>query len=100
MGRRSGAVRRRRDVVSMEHDAGVLVCSNCGHVVSPNEISFSCDFDGGLLVSCFLCAPALMEVLDTAFASGTTYRDGWRRHCAGEVDCFDGYVMRGSSSSE
>lgn len=77
------------------HRAGALRCGNCGGSISPNELSFSCDLacdDGSeLLVSCYRCAPALMEVLDDLFESGRTFRDGWQAHCAGAVDSFGSY---------
>ena len=100
MGRASRAKRDRRELLAL-HDAGDLVCGNCGHGISPNEISFSCDvnFTDGveLLVSCYRCAPSLMLVLDEMFGTGRTFQDGWQRHCAGGVDCFDGYDMRSSA---
>lgn len=100
MGKASRAKRDRRDLLSL-HDAGRLVCGNCGHGISPNEVSFSCDVgcDDGheLLVSCYLCAPSLMVLLDELFGSGRTFQDGWQLHCAGGVDCFDGYTMRSSA---
>lgn len=100
MGRASRRKQQRRaadgaEVLRMAHDLGDLVCSNCGRQISPNEMSFSTEFgDAGALVSCFVCAPALMEVLDAALGTGRCFRDGWARHCSGEVDAFDGYVMR------
>ncbi|MFZ0252148.1 MAG: hypothetical protein WAL61_19550 [Acidimicrobiales bacterium] len=78
------------------HDDEQLVCTNCGRVISANETSFSTDWGDDLLVSCYLCAPALMEVLDQYFDSGRRFRDGWQLHCAGGVDCFSGYTMRAS----
>lgn len=100
MGRASRTKRLRKTRVAemqWSHDNGELVCTNCRREISPNELSFSCDWDGGLVVSCYGCAPGLMEVLDMGvFGGGTRFQDGWRRHCAGEVDCFEGYRMRGA----
>jgi len=96
MGRASRMKRLRRSegVVLQFPKSLELLCSNCDDVISPNEISFSCDWDGGQLNACNECAPSLMELLDNVMEAGSTYRDGWVRHCAGEVDCFAGYTMR------
>lgn len=100
MGRASRSKRDRRDLLAL-HDAGQLVCGNCRHGISPNEVSFSCEVhfaDGPeLVVSCYQCAPALMLVLDETFGTGRTFQDGWLRHCAGGVNCFGGYDMRSSA---
>jgi hypothetical protein len=98
MGRASASKRARRAGAAgavRSHDLGDLVCTNCGRSISPNETSFSTDWGDALVVSCYQCAPALMEVLDHVFDSGRRFRDGWLSHCAGGVDCFEGYQMRG-----
>jgi hypothetical protein len=81
------------------HDHGELVCSNCGWLVSPNEMSFSTELGGEVVVSCYQCAPGLMQVLDQVYESGRRFRDGWLSHCAGGVNCFEGYTMRDLGSS-
>jgi hypothetical protein len=75
--------------VGRAHDAGELCCSNCGAEISPNEMSFSTEFGDELLVSCYRCAPGLMEVFDAMFGTGRGFREGWLHHCAGEVDAFE-----------
>lgn len=84
MGRGSRSKRERVRDVQRDHDSGVLRCSNCGVVISPNSRSFSADMPWGLVVSCYRCAPALMQVLDDLLGTGRAFQEGWLLHCAGD----------------
>jgi len=95
MGRSSRIKRERRRAGGMQrvHDAGELRCDNCRRAISPNEVSFSCGMPWGLVVSCYGCAPGLMQVFDQLFETGTQFQECWLHHCAGDGNAFDDLRM-------